>query len=42
MYLIWHARTHQDPAHRWMREQIEATVPARATPTRPKARQVTE
>jgi DNA-binding transcriptional LysR family regulator len=27
MYLIWHARTQQDAAHRWMREQIEAVVP---------------
>lgn len=28
MYLIWHARTQQDAAHRWMRQQIEAVVPA--------------
>ncbi|AOW14117.1 transcriptional regulator [Hydrogenophaga crassostreae] len=27
MYLIWHARTQQDAAHRWMRQQIEAVVP---------------
>ena len=26
MYLIWHARTQQDAAHRWMRQQIEAVV----------------
>ncbi|MDD2729684.1 LysR family transcriptional regulator [Malikia sp.] len=26
MYLIWHARYQQDPAHRWLREQIEAGV----------------
>ncbi|MEX1167675.1 MAG: LysR family transcriptional regulator [Hydrogenophaga sp.] len=26
MYLIWHIRTQQDAAHRWMREQIEAVV----------------
>jgi DNA-binding transcriptional LysR family regulator len=32
MYLIWHARTQQDPAHRWMREQIDACVPPQAPP----------
>lgn len=26
MYLIWHRRSQQDAAHRWMREQIEAVV----------------
>jgi DNA-binding transcriptional LysR family regulator len=26
MYLIWHARYQQDPAHRWLREQLEALV----------------
>ena len=26
MYLIWHARHQQDVAHRWLREQIEASV----------------
>lgn len=26
MYLIWHARHQQDAAHRWLREQIEASV----------------
>ena len=26
MYLIWHARTQEDSAHRWMRQQIEAVV----------------
>lgn len=41
MYLIWHRRSQQEPAHRWMREQIEAVVgPAisralRARGTRP-------
>lgn len=30
MYLIWHARSQQDAPHRWIREQIEAIVPARA------------
>lgn len=24
MYLVWHRRHHQDPAHRWMRAQLEA------------------
>ena len=26
MYLIWHARYQQDPAHRWLRTQLEAQV----------------
>ncbi len=26
MYLIWHARYQQDPAHRWLRAQLEAVV----------------
>jgi DNA-binding transcriptional LysR family regulator len=26
MYLIWHARYHQDKAHRWLRESLEACV----------------
>jgi DNA-binding transcriptional LysR family regulator len=26
MYLIWHARYQQDPAHRWLREQLESVV----------------
>lgn len=30
MYMIWHARTHHDAAHRWMRQQLEAVVPAAA------------
>jgi DNA-binding transcriptional LysR family regulator len=33
MYLIWHARYQQDPAHRWLREQLEAVVaPALSSP----------
>ena len=28
MFLIWHARYQKDPAHRWLREQIEASVGA--------------
>lgn len=28
MYLVWHRRHQQDAAHRWLREQIEALVPA--------------
>jgi DNA-binding transcriptional LysR family regulator len=28
MYMIWHARYQQDPAHTWMREQLLACVPA--------------
>lgn len=27
MYMIWHRRHHEDPAHRWMRGQLEAAVP---------------
>lgn len=27
MYLIWHQRHHQDSAHHWMRQQLEAVVP---------------
>ena len=26
MYLIWYARYQQDPAHRWLRAQLEAVV----------------
>jgi DNA-binding transcriptional LysR family regulator len=26
MYLIWHARYQQDPAHQWLREQLEAVA----------------
>lgn len=26
MYALWHARYQQDPAHRWLREQLEAVV----------------
>jgi DNA-binding transcriptional LysR family regulator len=26
MFLIWHVRYQQDPAHRWLREQLEAVV----------------
>jgi len=33
MYLIWHARYQQDPAHRWLRAQLEAVVaPALSSP----------
>jgi DNA-binding transcriptional LysR family regulator len=27
MYMVWHLRHQQDPAHRWLREQLEAVVP---------------
>ena len=27
MYMIWHVRYQEDPAHRWLRAQIEAVVP---------------
>ncbi len=26
MVLVWHERSHQDPAHRWLRDKIAATV----------------
>ena len=26
MYLVWHRRDHLDPAHRWLREQLDAVV----------------
>ena len=26
MYLLWHVRYQQDPAHRWLREQLDAVV----------------
>jgi DNA-binding transcriptional LysR family regulator len=26
MYMVWHLRHQQDPAHRWLREQIEAVA----------------
>ncbi len=35
MYLIWHQRHQQDAAHRWLRGQIEALVPAVLSPERP-------
>jgi DNA-binding transcriptional LysR family regulator len=27
MYMIWHARYNQDPAHSWLRMQLLACVP---------------
>lgn len=27
MYLVWHLRHQQDPAQRWLREQVQAVVP---------------
>ena len=26
MYIVWHQRDHLDPAHRWLREQLDAVV----------------
>jgi hypothetical protein len=26
MYLVWHLRHHADPAHRWLRQQLERIV----------------
>ena len=32
MYMIWHARYQRDPAHSWLRDQLQACVrPALAT-----------
>jgi hypothetical protein len=28
MYMIWHMRYQLDPAHRWLRAELEALVPA--------------
>ena len=43
MYLIWHLRHQADPLHQWLRQQIEAVVPAALAaagpmPAPPKAR----
>lgn len=35
MYLIWHLRHHHDPAHSWLRKQLEALVPAALTRAQP-------
>jgi DNA-binding transcriptional LysR family regulator len=32
MYLVWHLRHQHDPAQRWLREQIEALLPAVLSP----------
>jgi DNA-binding transcriptional LysR family regulator len=26
MYMIWHLRHQQDPAHQWLRQQLEAVA----------------
>jgi hypothetical protein len=28
MYLVWHARHQHDPAHTWLRGQVDAVVAA--------------
>lgn len=28
MFMVWHARRQTDPVHRWLREQLQAVVPA--------------
>ncbi|WP_421868851.1 LysR family transcriptional regulator [Motiliproteus sp.] len=30
IYLVWHKRYHDSPAHRWLREQLIASLPARS------------
>jgi DNA-binding transcriptional LysR family regulator len=32
MYMIWHQRHQQDPAHQWLRQQLEAVARPLATP----------
>ena len=34
MYLIWHMRHQHDPAHRWLRGELEALVPQAVSPAR--------
>jgi DNA-binding transcriptional LysR family regulator len=29
MYLVWHRRHHDEPAHRWLREMLEAVAAER-------------
>ena len=33
MYMIWHQRHQQDPAHQWLRQQLEAVARPLATPS---------
>ncbi|MDZ4189763.1 MAG: LysR family transcriptional regulator [Hydrogenophaga sp.] len=35
MYLVWHLRHQQDPAHRWLREQLEAEALQVVQPVNP-------
>ncbi len=38
MYMVWHLRHHADPAHRWLRQQLELIVaPSLAATTEPQA-----
>jgi len=32
MYLVWHRRHHEDPAHRWLRGELEAVAAQALTP----------
>lgn len=32
MYLVWHARHHDDPLNRWLRQAVEAAVPPALVP----------
>ena len=31
MFMVWHQRYQQDPAHRWIRNQLEAAAATAAT-----------
>jgi hypothetical protein len=31
MFMVWHQRYQQDPAHRWIRHQLEAATATVAT-----------
>jgi len=35
MYMIWHVRHHDDEMHRWLRQAVEASVPAALAAARP-------
>lgn len=37
MYLVWHRRYHHDPAHQWLRSELEAVAQEAAPSTRPAA-----
>jgi DNA-binding transcriptional LysR family regulator len=32
MFMVWHARRHSDPVHRWLRDELLAVVPQAVGP----------